>query len=354
MLILLSIGMLTLVFNIQPAKAGTIIVPDHYPTIQAAIDAANPGDTIFVRAGTYYENIVVDKAIALIGENKETTIINGGGRGITISIHSDWVNIARLYITGGSDGGSGGGIVTRKDGFVISHSYITISDCYVGYNQAFGILLRGSHNSISNSKVFGNVRHGIDPGGYNVTIMACEIYENGEYGIIFDDSWNCRLLDCYIWGNSKVGGIQMHDSHDNVVSSCTIQSNKVGVLFAYSALNNLLYHNNFLDNFDQAIDYGSNIWDNGYPSGGNYWSNYIDADLFSGSNQDEPGSDGIWDHPYTIGVVDRYPFTHQDGWKTPPPPPPGVPEFPTGFMLEIALIPIIMYLWWKRKHKPLP
>ena len=60
--------------------ATTIYVPDDYPTIQQAIDAASKGDTIFVRSGTYIENIVIGaykEEIKLIGEDKETTIIDG-------------------------------------------------------------------------------------------------------------------------------------------------------------------------------------------------------------------------------------------------------------------------------------
>ena len=47
----------------------TIIVPDDYPTIQKAINNSNDGDTIFVRAGTYFENLIVDKSIIMTGDN---------------------------------------------------------------------------------------------------------------------------------------------------------------------------------------------------------------------------------------------------------------------------------------------
>jgi len=55
-----------------------------------------------------------------------------------------------------------------------------------------------------------------------------------------------------------------------------------------------------------------NTWDNGYPSGGNYWSDYTDVDNYSGSYQNETGSDGIWDHPHTIDAnnQDRYPLVY--------------------------------------------
>jgi len=73
-------------FRISPAKVlpATIIVPDIYPTIQAAINAASAGDTIYVRNGTYYENVVVNKTISLIGENKNTTVVD---RNIGIVLH---------------------------------------------------------------------------------------------------------------------------------------------------------------------------------------------------------------------------------------------------------------------------
>ena len=50
--------------------------PGNYSTIQSAIDAANPGDTIFVYSGTYNEYLYLEKTINLIGENKDTTLIN--------------------------------------------------------------------------------------------------------------------------------------------------------------------------------------------------------------------------------------------------------------------------------------
>ncbi len=97
-----------------------------------------------------------------------------------------------------------------------------------------------------------------------------------------------------------------------------------GVYIVLSSYNKL-YHNNLINNtqqvfsWDQGLPYQSvNTWDDGYPSGGNYWSDYTDVDEKSGPYQDQPGSDGIWDHPYVIDVdnTDNYPLV--EPWSPKP------------------------------------
>ena len=72
--------MLTIPFNLPLVRAGTIVVPDDYPTIQAAINAANEGDNVYVKAGVYFENIVIRRSLTLTGENRDTTIIDGNSK----------------------------------------------------------------------------------------------------------------------------------------------------------------------------------------------------------------------------------------------------------------------------------
>ena len=77
--------------------------------------------------------------------------------------------------------------------------------------------------------------------------------------------------------------------------------------------NNYIYHNNFMGT--QVFDPHTNYWDNGYSSGGNYWSDYAGVDENRGENQNIPGSDGIGDTPYIIpgdNNRDRYPL--MDPW----------------------------------------
>ena len=101
-LVFLLTNMLMLVFDVQPVESEptTIIVPDDYPTIQEAINSASPGDTIYVRAGTYNENVVVNKSVSLVGENRATTIIDVEGRWATPYYGAVQVIVNNVKISG--------------------------------------------------------------------------------------------------------------------------------------------------------------------------------------------------------------------------------------------------------------
>jgi hypothetical protein len=79
--------------------------------------------------------------------------------------------------------------------------------------------------------------------------------------------------------------------------------------------------NNFITSTGQIYMYlSANSWDNGYPTGGNYWSTHAGAaiDLFRGVGQNESGSDGIGDSPYIFGSneTDHYPLMGPFGPST--------------------------------------
>jgi len=116
-------------------------------------------------------------------------------------------------------------------------------------------------------------------------------------------------------------GISLSCSFSTNISENDITNNWCGIDISWS-YGNKFYHNNFVDNHVQVSSYGStNTWDDGYPSGGNYWSDYTGIDVKNGPGQNLPGSDGIGDTPYIINTQnkDRYPFTKP--WTPPSPPP---------------------------------
>ena len=78
-----------------------------FTSIQNAINNATEGDTIYVYSGTYYENITINKTITLIGENKNTTIIDAEGKENAVNITADYVNMSGFTVTNcGPDKGS--------------------------------------------------------------------------------------------------------------------------------------------------------------------------------------------------------------------------------------------------------
>jgi len=129
--------------------------------------------------------------------------------------------------------------------------------------------------------------------------------------------WGLRVFsssDALIAGNLAVEneqGLGISFSRDCIVKYNTIaRSGTLGMQLSNSERTRV-FHNNFINNTVQASDSsGSAEWDNGYPSGGNYWSDYAGVDLKSGPNQDQPGSDGLGDTPYVIdpNSEDRYPL----------------------------------------------
>lgn len=176
--IILKISMMAAVdfsFNVVPRVCGvTIYVDDDggadYSTIQEAVDAAIDGDLVFVYQGTYYENVIVNKRIHLMGESKDNTIIDGGGNDNTITITVDFVDVSGFTVTNCGGGGEDAGIMlsyvsdcrifnnnasgNNREGISLSYSHMN----NISYNDASsnlnGICLSYSHcNNISGNKL---------------------------------------------------------------------------------------------------------------------------------------------------------------------------------------------------------
>jgi parallel beta-helix repeat protein len=135
----------------------------------------------------------------------------------------------------------------------------------------------------------------------------------GYYGVFMFSSSGNRLDNNTVTKNQY--GLYMNSCSDNVVDgNAFIQNSNEGVRLM-SSTTIKVYHNNFIANSPNAFDSDINQWDNGYPSGGNYWDDYAGIDLYSGPLQDQPGSDyiGDTDHWFDGNSEDNYPLWFPPG-----------------------------------------
>jgi parallel beta-helix repeat protein len=171
----------------------------------------------------------------------------------------------------------------------------TVSENTATENRV-GILVRGSYSetTVSDNVASSNSAYGIEvTQDLSGSVERNVVSANGKYGIYAHDAWTSGAPD------------------EGIFSENVISGNADYGLRAEDAFGLAVYHNDFLGNAAQAYDNQANLWDDGYPSGGNYWSDYTGVDKCKGPNQyDCTGPDGIGDAPYEIDddSKDRYPL----------------------------------------------
>ncbi len=217
----------------------------------------------------------------------------------------------------------------------------TISENHVSGSRYYGVQLYESHwNSLlSNTLEYNWV--GIHLSYSSNNMVAANNVSNSEDGIFVQESAKNTVAENSVFGNDD--GIHLHYAFNNSIENNTAYSNDIGIYVRQSdgnaltgnnvslnnfvgiglntAYENKVYHNMLIGNPQQATDNtDTNEWDNGYPSGGNYWSDYTGNDWFSGPNQDQPGSDGIGDTPRVIDAdsLDRFPLVGMRSEFVPP------------------------------------
>lgn len=198
-----------------------------YTSIQMAINDANPGDTVFVYNGTYYEHVVVDKSINLTGMSKDNTTINGGGSGDVLKITVDYVDVTGFTITN-----SGTVQIPSYDAGIELYK---VDNCRI-YNNNFsnnwyGIYVWRSDNINITGNIF--ITDGIFIRGDQLSHYNSHVIPNDN---IVNDMPLYYYKDCSStsFDGISVGELILANCSDVDVKNLQINNTDVGIHTAYS------------------------------------------------------------------------------------------------------------------------
>jgi len=232
-------------YSVAGYNVGTILYvggngPGNYTKIQDAINASSNGDTIFVfdDSSPYYENIMINKSITLIGENRNTTVMDGNGHGSVVYFLADLITISEFTISHSGKNAYDAGI------FISSYSN-SIHGNILTDNKYYGIYVdRSSNNLIFENSITNSDHCGIylNNSCNNTTIFNNFISGHFSYGIYLSRSTNHTSIHNNTITNNRIGinvnGLS-NDIYDNFFE------NEIGVYIYYSE-DTIVVNNTFM------------------------------------------------------------------------------------------------------------
>ncbi len=214
-------------------------------SVQAAIDSAPEGAVICLSAGTWDENIKIEKSLTLLGAGQDKTTITSKEGGYPViwiispegATQAASVRVQRVGLTG-AHGKCGAGNTTNNyicgSGLAIQASHVVVYDSAIS-NDLIGVVAVGSGQvAISGSIISDNDLGMVLSGSSHGTVIDSSISDNRKAGIMINDQAEAKISDCRIFEN-KISGIALANKAQGTVSSSAILWNGLGVALVQSA-----------------------------------------------------------------------------------------------------------------------
>ncbi len=272
---------------------------------------------------TLVDDISVTHESGIVIE-RDNMVLNGNGHAVSGTGYEDGIRASgRTNVTLRN--------ITVKEFYwgvyLESSTNCTISSCNVSANDFFGIRISyGENNTIFNNTITGNVDNGVDVSYSTSNRIVGNTITYDNDGVMLAGGLNNTISDnvvlhndvgVYLWENTNYTsvfrndirengwGVAFYNTKGNSVFSNNITDGNYG-LYVEVCSGNAIYHNNLMNNTaGHAYSLNAvNTWDNGYPSGGNFWSDYAGKDTTG---------DGIGETPYVVDASnqDRYPLVNR-------------------------------------------
>jgi parallel beta-helix repeat protein len=249
----------------------------NYTKIQDAIDNSSDGDTVYVfdESSPYFENVIINKAITLFGENRETTIINGSQNGNVVYVTVDGVTISGFTIENGKESHLDAGIdicanYTTVRNNIIRNNYIGIAIWDNNHDPNYYIILY--NNIISDNIIISNYFEGVWFFYCENSIVKNNLLKNNGISSIHMSYSSNNIITGNEISNSDYGLSLYDDSKKNDVSSNNFVNNERYCILILNTGKNTFSQNNFIESGRRNVRILYYIWSlrrNNW--NGNYW-----------------------------------------------------------------------------------
>jgi parallel beta-helix repeat protein len=331
-LIIILAGTSSLALKVQRVEASRTIYIRVNGLVEGSDKIVTLDNVTYTFTGNVYDEIVIERSNIVIDGKGYAAIGGGSGTGFNLT----------------------------------SIINVTIMKTSIRY-FTYGVWLKySSNNTLCRNNITDNSYYGISLGSSNSNIIGNNITDN-SIGIVIVDSFNIMAGNNI--ADNSFDGIMLIASNNNITGNNITKNSRYGIWLWYGSDNiiegngiianydagvridsseNKFYHNNFNNTrqlYDPAWENPSsffphlNVWDDGYPSGGNYWSDYLDRY----PNATEIDASGMGDTAYVIDAnnSDRYPLMTQYI----------VPEFPSFLILPLFIIATLIAVIVYRKRE---